>query len=485
MIQRILKDATSYGLLNVISQFIGVLLIPLYTFFLPPDQFGVLDILVTTTAIIIIISGLQIESGVARSYYEAKKINNDRLLTGTAIWLFIIGSIIGTILICLFFQLWLRNYLNLGWEFILPIVLIIFPSQIFGFATIIFRLDQNIRHFSIINLGNIITSAFFCMILLIFANGGVLGILWGLLISKVIWSIFAVYFLSNSINFSFNIKCAKEILLYSIPTVPSTLMGWAQNFANRFILVAYLSLTAVGIFSLAVRIASGAMVFIGAFRMAWYPYALEIMGKPKFGEQYAKMLDYYFFGAFCVCSLISVFGIVIIGILSPKSYFFAGSLIGFISFGLFWTGSLEILVLGIDFVRKTYLGFIAITVGVIINLLILFVTISSWNLFAAGVAYLAGTIVTAIITLFLSQSQFYVPYRASTFIGMIFLSIFFSLFIYISYTDLFFLNSVIINLGIKLFVTGVIWIILFSALLSQEDRDQIYTRIKSLLPFNR
>ena len=72
MLKRFLKDSVVYSTSTLLSRGISILLIPLYTRFLQPEEYGALDLLTVMATIINYIVALEISQGVARSYSDAK-----------------------------------------------------------------------------------------------------------------------------------------------------------------------------------------------------------------------------------------------------------------------------------------------------------------------------------------------------------------------------------------------------------------------------
>ena len=108
-------------------------------------------------------------------------------------------------------------------------------------------------------------------------------------------------------------------------------------------------------------------------------------------------------------------------------------MIGFISFGLLWNGSANFLASGNGWERKTYWNGIGFSLGVIVNLSVLFFTAPKFGLITAGYTYLGGTLTAVIIVFYTAQINHKIPYRISEIITAILISI--SMSILCSYLD--------------------------------------------------
>jgi O-antigen/teichoic acid export membrane protein len=480
LLKRVLKDTVVYGIAGTASRFISVLLLPLYTRLFNPDQYGLLDLLVTTSAILVLLGGMEVGSGVGRSYFEAKDRGQGKTLVGTGLLLYVVSIPFWILLAGLSFHLWLNGYQGIMWAHILPMLISLLPTQILGYELLILRLERRPHYFAVFSIGDILTSAILNIIAVVFLGLGIPGVMWGLCISKLLWAAIGARLLFKHLHLKWDLGYAREILFYSVPTVPNVAVNWAQNYANRFVLIATLTMYQVGLFSLAVKLASGTALLINAFRTAWYPYSMEIIGKPGSAERYARMLDFYLVGMFSICALVGALGELAVKLLATNAYLSAGRLVGFIAMGLFWEGALQILMVGIDVTRKTYLGALGIFLGAVINLTTLYFTVHLWGTVAAGITFLVGSFSTAMICLALSQRQFRIPYRYGVLLIISALSLSLPFLFYLAPSPAETLTGIALNAGGKVLVTGVLCVLVASIVISAQERESIVRECRAV-----
>ncbi len=470
--RRLLTDSAIYGTLGTVSRFVGVLLIPIYTRVFAPPEYGKLDLLVTATAVLVLLSGLQVESGVARSYYEARDAGRERELLGTSLLLYLIGVAVWTCLAVAIFGLGLNGLEGIAWADILPLVLALLPMQMLGLFQVLLRLERRPYLFGLLSIGDVVTSALLSLVLVVWLRQGVVGALWGLLLSKVIWAAVGGKLLASQFALAWDGQHAREILVYGVPLVPNTVIGWAQNSASRFVLAATLTLFQVGLFSLAVKIASVPLLVGTAFRMAWMPYALEIMGKPGSRETYAQVLDYYLLGMFGLCALLGAWNSLAIHILSSAEFGGAGRVVGFLAMGYLWNGALQILGVGTWMVRKTYLNIIGTALGAAVNLLVLGLTAPRWGLAAAGLTYLLGTHITALVILQVAQRQYRIPYRYWT-VGLMSIATWLTPMLFYFMPQPVSWNEMVFDAALKTLIVLAVWGACAAALVRPGDRRRL------------
>nr|MBA3985966.1 hypothetical protein [Flavobacteriales bacterium] len=72
MLKKLGKDVAIYGIAASLSKFIGIFLIPVFSRYFDPNEYGALDLIMTVVSLVAIFGMLQLESGIARFYYEAE-----------------------------------------------------------------------------------------------------------------------------------------------------------------------------------------------------------------------------------------------------------------------------------------------------------------------------------------------------------------------------------------------------------------------------
>src|ERR1017187_4099548 len=92
MVRKVASDSVVYGSGIVATRFVYILLLPFYLRLFTLTDYGLLELLLTTGSILLLVSDLQIVSGVLREYYEAKAERRSRTLVGTALTLHVVSA---------------------------------------------------------------------------------------------------------------------------------------------------------------------------------------------------------------------------------------------------------------------------------------------------------------------------------------------------------------------------------------------------------
>lgn len=142
-------------------------------------------------------------------------------------------------------------------------------------------------------------------------KNGVYGYLIAMVLSNVVVAI-TTFFIAKLYKYvslkSFNKVSLKEMLKYSIPTIPNVLMWWVLGSLNRPILEGTVGLSGIGILAVAQRFPNAASLVFSIFGNSWQISVLE---------EY-KMNDFplFFNRVLAIFSIITCLGVLILSYIS-------------------------------------------------------------------------------------------------------------------------------------------------------------------------
>ena len=248
------------------TQLISFLMLPLYTSVLSTEDYGLVDLITTYSALAIPLVGFQLEMGAFRYLVDNRKNekNKTALITNSLITIF------ASLLFFSAIYLAITNIINL------PYLWLIFASTTAMLASNYFLqvargLGDNIGY----SIGSIITgisTVAINLILLLILHMGVSGIL----IATTIANIFCVLFLlfreriPKYVNLSaYNKKEIAKLLKYSAPLVPNSLIWWVINVSDRTIISIFMNMAANGIYAVSNKFSNIISSIYGVFNLSW------------------------------------------------------------------------------------------------------------------------------------------------------------------------------------------------------------------------
>lgn len=398
----------------MLSPLVGFLLLPLYTRFLTPADYGVLAVLSVTTGVLTIVLSLGIPSGMLRFYFDPdEKIRNQ-----------VIYSSIGAV----FVMTTAGGILIAGLASPISRVLVPVPGGPYlvvlmavGFATgawttsfqNLMRAQERPTLYTVSNLGGFALRLGLNILFVVGFLRGVAGILEaGIISNLVILSLLApVGLWARKPAFSW--KKLKEITKFGIALEPSNLAAWALNMADRYFLQALSDMTQVGLYSVGYRI--GQLTEIGMvkpFRLAWPPliYA-EAAHHDRAKKTIARVATGYLFAGLWVSLGLFLLAPAILKAMATPQYWGALDVVGLVALSCVILGTTWVTGAGLHILKKPVYISVAFLVGAVLNLGLNFLLIPHFGMMGAAWATILSFIFIAIFTFFVSQRQFSVPYE--------------------------------------------------------------------------
>lgn len=421
MIEKILqlgKETAIYGLSSVVGRFINFLLVPLYTNFLLPSEYGVIATIYSYIAFLFIVYGFGMEAAYMR--FVAKiEIGNRKQNFSTPLFFLVISSTVLSLLIhgySPFIAAWINIAQSDG-------ILIQYAAWILCFdalATIPFaalRMENKALTFAGIRLANILLNVILNLVLIVGLGMKAEGVLIANLIASSLTFLVLLRFVFERFTWSFSFPLFRELLKFGLPYIPAGLGGVAMQVVDRPILKALTDDATVGIYQANYKLGIFMMLLVGMFDYAWRPFFLKHAWEKDAKVLFAKVFTLFcvfMFSVFIVLSLfikdlvtIQIFGKYFI----HPDYWIGISIVPLILLAYVFNGAYVNFVIGIYIEKKThYLPYIT-GLGAITNIMANFLLIPVYGLFGAAIATLLCYFVIAIGVYFSSRKFYEVPYE--------------------------------------------------------------------------
>ncbi len=278
LLRRMSGATFHYGLAAVLPKVVGFLLIPVYTLFLSPEQFGVVDLSVTMGLFVAITMRFGMPGAVARFYFEYKDEAGLSDYVTTATWFVVLNSLIVAGLAGVAAHFWLERWID-GFPFIPYVVLTLFTALFAGVPEIQIRLLQA-REQSVyaakLNLARAMTLIGLNILFVVVLRMGALGMLIALLLTALAFLIQSLVYLWPHLRGHFDGRALRSSLAYGSGLAPGHILGAAIPFGVRAILANTTTLAEVGILSIAMRFVSPLTVVNGAMARAFGPVYFSV-----------------------------------------------------------------------------------------------------------------------------------------------------------------------------------------------------------------
>lgn len=322
--QKIFNNSIFYSIGTVLSKAVGFFLVPIYTYFLSSEDYGIgttLTNFVSTFGIVIMLS---LRAAMIRFYNDYDR-ENQRRFVGTILTFVLINAVVICSLLCIahpifvplffkgiaFFPYVFWGVLSLGMEGIYLVYQSLMQARQDGK-----RFSQN----SIVYLFfHFFTVVLFVAVLKMDALGMILSCF-------VTNFCFAAYGVISMIRKGFLIFCLdKEMLVkslkYSIPILPHNLSNNLNTYSVKLIINHFIGYAMSGLYTLASQFSSIVNMVQNSVNLAFRPWFIEQMQNGEEGRGQIKHMSCMIMSllAFC-CVGVSLFSKEIIVLLAEKTY---------------------------------------------------------------------------------------------------------------------------------------------------------------------
>lgn len=469
---KLVKNSLFYTIGNILPQAAGFILLPIYTAYLDPGQYGIVNSMTVLGSVIGILLTLGIERGIYRLYYDYNNEERKEYLGTLIIGLSVI-SVSFFLISLLLPQLLSSIYKSIPfYPYYFLILLSTLFSKVITVPGIYLRVSEQAGKFVLINTTTFILTVSFNLLFIIHYKEGAVGMLKGSLFAYVIMGPVFYFFTYKAITFRFNYSYFKGAVIFSLPLVPGLISAWVLNLSDRIFLERYLSISEVGIYSLGYKIATVVTIVSGGLFAAYNPhfYKLANEGGHDAKNKIEKYNNTIILMMLFICFFIAFFSKEVIEIFISSKYAAAINLIPVLIIGIFFAQISGFLNLMIYQEKKTIQLMVIALIGALINVICNLVLIPIYGMMGSALATLISFVLIFIIQYWYAKRCYFIPYRWNIIIPLSIILV--GIYIVVG---LFEIQNIIISLSIKSSISLIIAIVF---LLKFKSQLQILFRKK-------
>ena len=424
VLKALLKDSAIYAFPSFVSRGLTLILVPLYTRILSPSDFGALDMFLTFGVLMNMIVALEVSQGVARLYIDEKDAQRRRAYVSSAFWFTLMAYSL-FFLLCLFcaptIATWVVGRDDLQSEFIACVAYIV-VNGMFYLLQNQFRWEMRSRRYAEASLVVSFGTAAAVVLLAYAFKGGLLGFLIGMLIGSTLGLAYGLWWLRRSIAFAVDIRRLKEMLLYSLPLVPSGAAVWLGGYTDRLMINHYLSLTDVGLYGVGMRLSSLVGLLVAGVQGALMPLIIAHYREPQTPAQLARVFRLFVCAGLAFFVGLSLMAQDLLAVMTTPDFYASAQLVIYLVPAAM-LAQMYIFAPGISIAKKTHLYLWLNLAGALVNAALSWKLISVLGLEGAAIATLVGSACVFALSMVISQRLYFVPHRWGRLISAVVLAV--------------------------------------------------------------
>ena len=441
--KKVLENSFFYIFSSLLVKAMGFLLLPIYTLFLTPDDYGVTNLVIGFINVATFIVAFSLYSAAIRFYTDYKD-NHRKLkrLYGTIISFVFISGIVSLTLGVVFRNAVVSIFFE-GIEFY-PIVFIAFLSLVFiSLHTLHQSMLQGMqkgKKLTKLNLTVFIATAALKIIFIGVFKLGAVGFLLAQLIVNIIYFVYMVIDLKKNdlVEWTIDLAILKETLKYSIPLMPHNLSTRIASLASRVFINTSGTLADVGLYSIAMQFGNLIDVVQVAVNKAFQPWFYEMMNrKDEKSKKEAVNLSNVLLVFYSLIYMgIGLFSQEVVILMTNDNYIMAWTVIPILVIGFSIKSMYYFYVNVIMFYKQAARKlFIATIIGSLMDIFLAYLLVPRFGMYGSAVAFVLAKVITVTIVIYLSKLYDDVGYRVMKMLSIIVPSLLFMIAgLYFSYT---------------------------------------------------
>lgn len=422
--KRLANQVLYYGLGDTINRLVAVLILPVFTRFLSPADYGVASLLTVTNALIVSFTDFGLHQSIIRFYREESPAKQKQLIA-TAQFAMVMSTLIIALIAWPFAsQISQLFFKTPAYAYIVTLNFFTIPlTKLITAPMVRFRVEEKAKFYAFLSVAQIVTMIGLNFLFIVGLKHGVNGLFEGPFISAAIFALgIGVYsIIQNGLKFSYPLF--SKMFTFGAPLILNSVSMWIINWADRFILAKIASLAEVGLYTLGYSIGMAITLPVNAFVTAWSPFYMRIAKDTNAPKIYATVFTYYsaVIGFFVI--LVSVFGRDYFNFFTQAKFHGAAIVIPAIALAYALRGNFSIVAAAAYLKQKTYLVTVIEVIAMILNVALVFILVKYFGRIGAAWATLISFAVLPIGMHFLTRKIFPIKYEFKRILQIIFIGL--------------------------------------------------------------
>lgn len=366
-VKKLAAGSLAMSLEKASQNLVGLILLPIFAIYLSPEDFGILSMFsLVFTALGLIYNPGTLSSAV-RLYYDTEDEEKRREIFASTHSFFMLAPIPVTIAVVLLGNAIFRNIFT---EFsFMPFgllgVLLAFFNQPIRIWTQFMIVKYRVVPLAVITFCAFVLGAVVSLICIVGLEMGVMGRVIGLYVGPVVLFAVSLYTMQRYAGGMMRWKKMLEVVRFGLPLIGAIWAYSILQYTGAYLLERYMSLTEVGIYNIAYRLAGIPLFITLGFRQMWTPVFYENMAAGNYNI-IKRLMSLFILMMTFISGLTILFAKEAILLLFDERYHEAIPVVGWIVLGVFFLGILPLSNAFLGYAKKFGLtSWIALSAGAV------------------------------------------------------------------------------------------------------------------------
>ena len=418
-IRKIFSDTVIYTVGSVFNRLLPFLLLPLYTLYFPPAEYGVFSLVYSFWFFVSVFYLYGMETAFQKLFLEASSEGDKKKIFSTTLIMILVTSVVFSIVIYSLSgsiaALLTGSSANGGLIRLLAFILV--ADSLYRFPMILINSIQRSKLYTAVNSIAVIINVAVNIVLITVFKQGIEAIFYSYLVSYSFLFLISLAYTLKYFGFSFDTHSLKKLLSSAHLFLYFGLFLISMDLIDRFILEYYKGTAVVGIYSACYRIGIVMNLAITGFKVAWTPFFMNLKSDESNKEIFSKIFTYFCYGgltAFLAFSLLAddLVKVNIGGYTLLNDKYWSGLVVvPYILLAYLFSGLYLNLNVASFFSNKIKYLIISSAAGCVSNIAFNFLLIPEYSMTGAAISTLLSYMVMFFVLYYISQKTYRIVYE--------------------------------------------------------------------------
>jgi O-antigen/teichoic acid export membrane protein len=413
-LKRLATSLAAYQVADVVSKFIAVLLLPVYTRYISPAGYGVVELLGNGVILISILVRFGIIEAFLRYYFtDADQQRRDALARRAVVFLLVVTTALAALLLATAVPL-SRVVLSHRDPTIFRIaVLGLWTFTNLELAYGLLRVEERVRAYAVASLINVGITIASSVVLVVALKQGARGLLLGNYGASTVVLVGLWWTMRHRLAPTHTGAAERlgQLMRFGLPTVPAEASVYALSIVDRYYIYHDRSQALAGLYSIAIKLAGAVAFIVRAFQYAWPPLAYSVSDDAQAARLYGLVTTYYLLVSGWVVVGLALLGRWVLRLLAAPSYYGAYRALPWVALGWAMYGLWVVFLVIAGRANATTRNVPAALAGLAANVVLLVLLVPSLGIAGAGIALCGAYVVMLAVMHLLTRRAFTVAFE--------------------------------------------------------------------------
>jgi O-antigen/teichoic acid export membrane protein len=412
-LRRLISSLAAYQLADVVSKLIAVVLLPVYTRYIPPAGYGVVELLANSVIFVSIVVRFGIIEAFLRFYFTDQDPGRRAALVGRAAGFLLLATTAAAALLAAFAPT--LSQLLLGHRdttTFLVAVLGLWSFTNLELAYGLLRVDERLRTYATASLTNVLLTVAGSVVLVVVLGDGARGLLLANYGASTVVLLALWWTMRDRLRVRRGAAERMGVLLrFGLPTVPAEASVYALSIVDRFYVYHDRSQALAGLYSIALKLAGAVAFIVRAFQYAWPPLAYSVTDDAEAARLYGLVTTYYLLVSGWAVAGLTLLGRWVLRLLTAHQYLGAYRALPWVALGWALYGLWVVFLVIAGRAKVTTRNFPASLAGLAANVILILILVRPLGIAGAGIALCGAYLVMLVVMYLLTRHAFAVRFE--------------------------------------------------------------------------